>query len=216
MSAGECIVTALLGELTITIGEDEAVVEGPWAPGEPVELPPDPEVLRAWARTDADGRYRPLPGARGLRGGWRARFATLEGMAAGLDAIYPLAQVHLAQWEDGVLVVRGLDDVLGRQSGRYDGTAALSDAGRELAVDVLCRASCVKTPVWHGELLSGDGAIPCPEPCSVLVSLCREAVAWERERPEPVGPRPGVEFAAFEEPGNEVREAYLARMEGSA
>jgi hypothetical protein len=206
------VITALLGELTITIGDTEAVVEGPPAPGEGIELPPDPEVLRAWARTDTSGRYRPLPGARTLRGGWRVRFTSLDAMAAGLDAIYPLAQLHLAQWEDGCLEVVGLDEVLRRQSGRYDGSAALSEAGRELAVDLLCRATCVKAPAWHGDQPAG-AAIPCPEPCSVLVSLCREAVAWERDRPEPVPPRPEVPFAAFEEPGNELREAYLARME---
>ena len=27
--------------------------------------------------------------------------------------------------------------------------------------------------------------MPCPEPCSVLLALCREAAVWQQERPHP-------------------------------
>ncbi len=60
-----------------------------------------------------------------------------------------------------------------------------------------------------------DGEIPCPEPCSVLVSLCREAALWQREPPSPAQADPNVAFAAFDAPGNEIREAYLAARYGN-
>jgi hypothetical protein len=104
--------------------------------------------------------------------------------------------------------VAGLDEALARQSGRYAAARELSAAGREAATRALCKR-CVKAPVWHGATASPD-TIPCPEPCSVLVSLCREAALWERATPEATGVDPSVAFADFEQPGNEVRESYLA------
>jgi hypothetical protein len=54
-----------------------------------------------------------------------------------------------------------------------------------------------------------SGDVPCPEPCSVFVSLCREAALWEQAPPQPAAVDDRVAWAAFDEPGNEVREAYL-------
>jgi hypothetical protein len=55
----------------------------------------------------------------------------------------------------------------------------------------------------------GPGNIPCPEACSVLVALCREAEIWERERPQASEVSPDAAFADFAVAGNEIREAYL-------
>jgi hypothetical protein len=205
-------VVAELGQLTIRFEADAAVLQGPPGHGEPVDLPADAEAVRAFTRFDAAGRYRPLPGARSLRGGWSARFATLDELDRAIGAVYPLAQAHMAAWEEGRLRIAGLDDVLGRQTGRYASAAGLTERGRSAASAVLCGA-CVKAPAWAGTL-PAPGQIPCPEPCSVLVSLCREAAAWEREAPARAAPDCSVPFAAFEEPGNEVREACLAMLEG--
>jgi hypothetical protein len=76
----------------------------------------------------------------------------------------------------------------------------------------------VKRPVWRDDQaappLPGETTIPCPEPCSVLVSLCREAALWQRDPPPSSPIDPGVPFAAFEQPGNDVREAYLRARYG--
>jgi hypothetical protein len=71
---------------------------------------------------------------------------------------------------------------------------------------------CVRRPVWDGATCGPD-EIPCPEPCSVLVAFCREAVLWQQERPAPTEPDPTIPWAAFEEPGNELRERYLQEMD---
>jgi len=133
----------------------------------------------------------------GGTGRWQAR----------RDEIYPLAQRHMEQFERGELVPVPLDGVLRRQTGRYRAANDLDDAGRQRASDVLC-GRCVKAPVWRGDQ-PGIDQIPCPEACSVLVSLCREAALWQKHPPQRADIDPQVAFAAFDVPGNEVRERFL-------
>lgn len=173
-------------------------------------LPSSVSAIRERVRHGEDGRYRPLSGARGLPGGWSVRTTPGLPLDVAIDAVYPLATVHRQQFDGGTLRVVGLHEVLGRQSGRYEDASALSPSGRRLVRQVLCDDVCVRAPVWDG-LTPGQDEIPCPEPCSVLVSLAREAAIWERERPGQAEPDSATEFADFETPGNPVREAYLAR-----
>jgi hypothetical protein len=202
-------VTATIGQLTLHIGSEMAVIEGPPGCGQAFEVAGDAEALREFARTDELGRYRPLPGARTLRGSWWAAFSDLESVSAAVEAIYPLAQRHQADWLDGELRIVSLDEVLERQQGRYRTARDLSEAGRRRSRHVLC-GLCIKTPVWAGAVVPTLDVVPCPEPCSVFVSLCREGALWEQDRPTRADPSRDVAFAAFDEPGNEVREAWLA------
>ena len=179
--------------------------------GEPVQLvSPAAATIRERVRHGDDGRYRPLSAARGLPTRWFAATTPEITEEAVVEAVYPLATVHRRQFDAGTLRVVGLDEVLRRQSGRYEEASALSSRGRVLAQEVLCHSICVRSPVWAGAE-PGSHEIPCPEPCSVLVALAREAALWEREPPEPAEPAPAVAFADFETSGNEVREAYLVR-----
>jgi len=200
------------GELSIAIGLNEIVVAGPGPDPGARKLPADVEVVREHVRFDDRGMYRPLSGLRNLPTNWHVRLPTLEAMAATLEAVYPLAQRDLAAHADGELEVTTLDDVFGRQVGRYRVAAGLSEHGRALVRRALC-GSCVRVPFWAGERTLPDGGIPCAEPCSVVLSLCREAALWEAERPEGRPPDPAVPFAAFDVPGNPLREAFLRAME---
>jgi len=130
-----------------------------------------------------------------------------------IETVYPLALAHMSLRAAGQLRVVTLDEVLSRQTGRYAGSAGLSGEGRARATRLLC-AQCVRVPVWNDEPCDST-AIPCPEPCSVLVSLCREAALWEDELPAAAPADPAVAFAAFDEPGNELREAYLAARQAN-
>jgi hypothetical protein len=47
-----------------------------------------------------------------------------------------------------------------------------------------------------------------------MVSLCREAALWQDGPPKRTTPDPRAPFAAFDEPGNEIREAYLEKRYG--
>lgn len=199
-----------LGELWIRPASTGATI----GIGEPAEMiPSNTAAIHAHVRHDAEGRYRPLSGAKGLPTGWMVETSPGLALEDAIEAVYPLATIHRKQHAAGTLRVVGLDDVLSRQTGRYEGAARLSENGRTLATTVLCREQCVRVPVWAGEPCD-DSAIPCPEPCSVFVSLAREAALWEQELPEPTAINDSIEFAAFEEPGNEIRETYLRRMAG--
>lgn len=198
------------GELRITTAGERVTVG---APGRgPTTTIPE-AALRQLIASDAQGRYRPLSGYRSLRRGWAVECDGDLEAGAVVDAVYPLARQHQAAWRDGSLRVVPLAETLTRQSGRYERSGRLSEEGQRLAAKVLC-AGCVRTPVWRGDAPASDG-IPCPEACSVLVALCREAERWERgEDDERAEADDRVPFAAFETPGNEIREAFLMRSRG--
>lgn len=205
LEAGEAFA---IGELHVSFAGDEATIAAPGAETG-VAIPATEHALRARVRTDEHGRYRPLSGARTMPGGWYLRCSRRE-VEALVDVVYPLAITHARQMEAGTLRLIPLDDVLSRQSGRYGEVERLSPEARDLASLELC-GRCVRTPAWRGDTVEG-GAIPCPEPCSVLVALCREALFWEKHPVPAVTPDYTVPFADFEVEGNEVREAYLQRM----
>jgi hypothetical protein len=207
----EGAIAAAFGEVQLLIGLDEALIIGPGPEPERCELS-SPAAIREKVRFDNDGRYRPLSGLRNLPHGWHARFTSLEAFSEGVDAVYPLAQRHAALHASGELAVISLDEVLGRQRGRYQVAKQISPAGRALVERALCSV-CVREPVWNGTGHVSEGGIPCPEPCSVVLSLCREVAIWEQVSPARAEPDPSVPFAAFEEPGNQVREACLRVME---
>jgi sirohydrochlorin cobaltochelatase len=203
-----------LGELRVEFDGQEATIHGPSTGAPEAVVACEPTALVEWTRFDDRGGYRPLTGARNMRHDWRTTCEQRQ-LDEALDAIYPVALHHMAQWKNGTLTIIPLEQVLARQSGRYEGTARLSEEARRTASDVLC-GRCVRIPVWRGDS-PGETEIPCPEPCSVLVALCREAALWEEERPEPAKPDEGVQFAEFETPGNAVREDYLeARFTATA
>jgi sirohydrochlorin cobaltochelatase len=170
----------------------------------------DPAELASFVRHDAAGRYRPLSGARTLPAGWQVTAADDAGLLKAIEALYPLATRHVEMDASGELRTVPLAAVLERQSGRYRASAELSDAGRALAVEVVCD-ECVRTPVWDAGPRQEEASIPCPEACSVLVAFCREAALWEAEPPDRRPPDHAVGFAEFETSGNALREAYLAR-----
>lgn len=169
------------------------------------------EAVAAHVRTDDHRRYRPLSGAKTLPTNWEAPLGPGFDADDAIEAVYPLALVHSRQYAEGRLRVVSLDDVLARQSGRYESTSALSEGGRRRAVRTVC-GTCVRRPVWDNAPCA-PGEIPCPEPCSVLVAFCREAALWEADPPVAVTPDSSVAWAAFDQPGNELREQYLQEMD---
>lgn len=208
---------ARIGQLRSEVSDDQALItpDGSDARGDATQpltdVPWPGDALRELVRFDDRGRYRPLSGAKTLPSGWQLRCAPCD-VDTVIETVYPLATVHRRQWERGVLRVVGLDEILERQSGRYAISATLDDDGRELARRVLC-GDCVRAPAWAGESPDAD-AIPCPEPCSVFISLCREAALWQQDAPPRSPVDASAPYAAFEHPGNAIREAYLAAREG--
>ena len=202
-----------LGEVAVAFRGGRAELSGPRSGTGAHELEGTIEAVREHARFDDQGRYRPLSGARTMPGNWRV--SVHENLTeAAIEAIYPQALLHQRQTAEGTLRVVPFEEVVARQRGRYRTAGELDAEGRERAREALC-GQCVRTPVWAGDAAS-EGATPCPEPCSVMIALCREAALWRREAPPPSTPDPGVPFADFSTPGNEIREAYLARTPAGA
>lgn len=203
-----------LGELTVVAESDRAVVRGPSPAGPTIAA--DIDVVRELVSRDVAGRYRPLAGARSLPSGLQAECHSTSEMAMIIDAIYPLAPAHVEQWRDRSLRIVALAEVLSRQTARYAVANDLTPDGRTAAAESLC-GCCVKQPLWNrpADPPPADApvqVVPCPEPCSVLVSLCREAALWEKNMPSVTPVDATVPFADFEAPGNEVREDCLDRL----
>ena len=197
-----------LGEVRLTFAANRAVLSGPeCGDGEMPALDPTPEAIRQHVRFDDSGRYRPLSGARTLPSNWRVTVPTSD-VEAALETIYPHALRHQRQEALGQLRVVPLEAVIARQRGRYRSAAELGPDGRRLARGALC-SRCVRTPVWAADV-ADPGAVPCPEPCSLMLALCREAAEWQNDPPSPSTPDPDIAYADFSAPGNEIREAYLA------
>ena len=195
------------GQLHITYDGATPVVHGPMRDGSEQKVDSCGETLRAWLREDDFGRYRPLSSATTMRPGWYVRCEGGLSLEEALDVIYPLARQHSAMHAAGTLRVVTLQEVFDRQSGRYGAAGTLPQTARQVAREVLCDL-CVKEPLWGGPV--PVGAIPCPEPCSVMLSLCREAALWEDDPPSVAATDRRLSWAAFDAPGNEIREAYLA------
>lgn len=198
----------LIGELEIREGREGIWVGVPGEPARTVESSAD--SVASFVRHGDDGRYRPLSGARSLPARWKVQATADFPVEAAVEAVYPLAAIHQRQFAAGELAIVRLDEVLERQSGRYESTSLLSSQNRALATATLC-GECVRIPVWDGAGCTAE-QIPCPEPCSVMVALCREAAVWQVETPPSATPDPSIAFAAFDQPGNELRERYLSAM----
>jgi len=212
LRAGEPVT---LGEVTVLLERTGAEIHGPSAGGEPTEVGGGIEALREWVRFDDRGSHRPLSGARTLRHDWLFRCAA-PALPAALDVIYPLATLHREMASAGRLRIVSLDEVLARQTRAGSGARAAPPAVQSALVRSVC-AICVRSPAWYArteERAPVVGEIPCPEPCSVSIALCRAALAWEANSPPSNSSDPSVPFAEFENPRNALRAAYLQARKG--
>ena len=197
----------LLGELDLRSRQAWPSSQCPAGVGEPSETRGDSGAVRRAVRVrQTTGRYRPLAGARTLRRGWRFALPAATNCRRCIDEVYPLARRTSDSWSLGTLRVVPLDEVLRRQSGRYGVAAELDDraGGRERAL--LC-GTCVKTPVWRGDRSSTTGRSPVPSRAACSSRSAAKPRCGSARPPAPAEPDPAVAFAAFDEPGNELREA---------
>jgi hypothetical protein len=210
----------------------------------------DPFTARRIAQTTSEGEHRPLKTAPNLRRGW-----TLEGLDAGglwtaLDYLYPACAVHWHAGREGTLEVTSWEATAARQSGIYASVRLLSPPATRRAVQACCAdAVCLRRVEWplaDGEApvvtdageAGGDARVPCPEACSLFISLARQLLQVEREprvevpgigqvavseaeqlrelaQPEATRDRAReVREGEFEDPLNERRVRYLAARLG--
>jgi hypothetical protein len=151
-----------------------------------------PGEAREIARFDGRGRYRPLKTAPTLKRGWR--FAGLDA-AALLETVGYLYPATVENWyreRAGDLDVTHWRETVERQTGIYS-VVQTWDRGEghdhvEWVAETCCDDSqCLKRRRWaydeDTELAvdGGDGAFPCREPCSLVISAAREWTRLEGE-----------------------------------
>ena len=148
----------------------------------------EPREAREIAKLTERDEYRPLKSSANLRRGWELRVKDARGLAVAVHYLYPAAQIHWYLYREGRLEVTSYRENAARQSGIYKRIQRLSNEGVQNAARACCEeAVCLKKTLWDVDeetpltMQRGDGEIPCPEPCSVFVSLARRVRLFERE-----------------------------------
>jgi sirohydrochlorin cobaltochelatase len=146
-----------------------------------LEVHRDPVVARSIAREDAEGNYRSLKSAPGLKRGWLLEAGSLEGMEQALEFFYPAALGLLLAWLRGTLAPTPLRETLDRQTGMYRVTQLLRD---DQALDLIagrCGAGCLRTVLWDLSPENAVTSLPTSRttlddfPPDTIPLLCREA-----------------------------------------
>ena len=156
-----------------------------------------PEDLREWSQTNSAGMFRPNRTAPGLRRGWRSEAPSDAALETALEGLYPGA---IADWyavQSGTATVTSFREFMGRQTGMYRRVSELDDTRAIRIVEAGCEAgSCLRRRLWTVSDLPPDGpgeksAIPCLEPCALLLEFARRTQQLERDPEESVPLRAG-------------------------
>lgn len=179
--------------------------------------------LRALALFTKDGAFRPLRLSPDLRAGWIHRSSDANALAEALHLLYPGALVdwHAVQSEGDVAT--HYRTYVGRQTGMYRITAMLNPSQVAEMTHACCAARfCLKRRLWTDELTPADApesksAIPCLEPCAVLMEFARKAMRMDQEDAvalslsgEPLSTVRAALEAALEAPHSDLRQADFA------
>jgi hypothetical protein len=152
----------------------------------------DPLDAREIAKTDSDGRYRPLKTAPTLRDGWLFDGLDWRDLSEAVETFYPATVANWYREQEGELDVDHWRDTVQRQSGIY-GVVKTWDRGEghehvNWVAESCCDDSqCVKRREWQYDdetdldVDGGDGAFPCREPCSLVVAAARQWTKLEGE-----------------------------------
>lgn len=131
--------------------------------------------------------FRPNRTAPGLRGGWKSAALTEADLATALEGLYPGA---IADWyavQSATATVTSFREFVGRQTGMYRRIAELNDTQAIRIVQAGCESgSCLRRRLWTVSNLPTDGyeeksAIPCLEPCALLLEFARRAQQLEKD-----------------------------------
>ena len=154
----------------------------------------DPLDARELVTFDEKGRYRPLKTAPSLAGGWVFPDLGPRDLYETVETIYPATVANWHREREGELDVTHWRETMARQSGIY-GVVKTWDRGEgyehvNWVAEACCDDSqCLKRREWEYDdetdldIDGGDGAFPCREPCSVVVSAARKWTRLESEQP---------------------------------
>ena len=157
-----------------------------------LEVHTDPLDGRHLAKTDDDGRYRPLSTAPTLQTGWAFVDLTPAAVVRTVDTLYPATIANWHREREGDLDVTHWTETMERQTGIY-GVVETWDRGEghdhvEWVAEACCADSqCCKRREWGYDdetpldADGGNGVFPCREPCSLVISAARRWTRLEGE-----------------------------------
>jgi 4Fe-4S binding protein/cobalt chelatase family protein len=143
--------------------------------------------LKDVAQFTETGAFRPLKSAPNLRRGWRVELRHAEELGLALNYLYPGAVADWFAVRSGKPPVTNYREFAGRQTGMYRITAMLSDERAADLTRACChRKFCLKQRLWTVPGLATDdpkqkSAIPCLEPCAIMLEFARKVMRMEQE-----------------------------------
>ena len=154
--------------------------------------------LRELAMFTASGQFRPLRSSPDLSRGWTFACNGPEELWRALQELYPGSIPDWFAAQHPNPPVTNYRDFTNRQTGMYRITQLLDDEQAGNVTRAACHARfCLKQRLWTAPGLSPDStaeksAIPCLEPCAILLELARKAARIEQEA------KPGVQLSRSE------------------
>ena len=142
--------------------------------------------LRELAVHNVRGEFRPLKSAPDLRAGWILSCSGGEDLEFALNQVYPNSVVDWYFASLGPAPVVHYRQFTGRQTGMYRITQLLTDEQAGKVITITCDAkNCLKRRLWNvGGLeidsVSAKSAIPCLEPCAVMIEMARKRARVEQ------------------------------------
>jgi hypothetical protein len=140
-----------------------------------------PIDARKIANFTAAGEYRPLKSTPDLPTGWMLRANSPNELGEALNHVYPNALADRYALNRTPPPITGYREFTARQTGMYRITTFLSDADLSRVIENLCATRCLKQRLWTSGTIHTDppekkSAIPCLEPCAILLEAARKEV----------------------------------------
>ena len=132
------------------------------------------------------GQFRPLHSAPDLTNGWILVCSNEGELWRALQEFYPGSVPDWFGAQNGAKVT-DYREFTNRQSGMYRITQLLTDEQAANVTRAACHARfCLKQRLWTVPGLAGDtgatkSAVPCLEPCAILLELARKSARIEQE-----------------------------------
>jgi len=146
-----------------------------------------PPQLHELALYNSLGQFRPLKSAPDLRTGWTVQCRSEEDLGFALNRLYPNSIVDWYSATVASAPVTHYREFTNRQAGMYRITQMLDDEQAGNVIRAACHQNfCLKRRLWTVQGLPVDGAqgksaIPCLEPCAILLELARKTMRSEQE-----------------------------------
>lgn len=164
------LIEAVLSAGSLQFGQMLLTPEEVGAEGSCAAMLEDLADLREYVRTRTE--FRPLAYSADLPGAWCMSIKVPEQIHAVVETVYPGTAADWAAYRRGTFQTRSLEELIARQSGQYRRLSELEGDDCERLITKVC-SQCVRHPTWRSGT-SPEGAIPCPEPCSVWMSRAME------------------------------------------